>query len=173
MLNKTIKSLLFDTILIRNSFCKVNIKTIRAMGKKGGKDKKKNIAYDEEENYDNKKKSNQIITEKVAVYQEYPQSIKLKDSQIYFSIRGKPNAKTTQITNVDDDAIGVAINAQPIVGAANEELLSYFKNVFSVKKSEVWLDKGATNKNKIIVLNNVSQGFTGKEIYEILESEIN
>ena len=144
------------------------------MGKKGGKDKKKNvISEDDFDNGNKKNKSNIKIPEKQIIVQDYPTSINIKDSQIYLTIRGKPNAKNTQVTNVDDEAIGIAIQAQPVDGAANEELQAYFKNVFGLKKSDLWLEKGATNKNKIICLNNVNQGFTGKEILEIQESEIN
>ncbi len=45
------------------------------------------------------------------------------------------------MTDVSEDAVGVAIAAPPTDGEANAELLRYLSRVLELKKSEVSLDK--------------------------------
>ena len=96
----------------------------------------------------------------------------LKGDECLMTIRGKPNSKFNAITDVDDCGVGVSINAQPKDGEANEELLGYLRQVFGIKKHEIYLDKGGTSKNKILVVNLKSSGMSVAEIYQILKTEM-
>ncbi len=42
---------------------------------------------------------------------------------------------------MNDDGIGVQINAPPIDGEANTELVKYLSSVLGVKKSDITLDR--------------------------------
>ncbi|XP_067293060.1 UPF0235 protein C15orf40 homolog [Pseudorasbora parva] len=83
---------------------------------------------------------------------------KVKDGAIAIAIHAKPGAKQNAITDVSEEAVGVAIAAPPSDGEANAELLRYLSKVLGLKKSEVSLDKGSKSREKVIkVTADVSQ----------------
>ncbi|XP_042608713.1 UPF0235 protein C15orf40 homolog [Cyprinus carpio] len=68
---------------------------------------------------------------------------KVKDGTITIAIHAKPGAKQNAVTDVSEEAVGVAIAAPPTDGEANaDSLLRYFTQVLELKKSQVSLDKG-------------------------------
>ncbi|XP_048015203.1 UPF0235 protein C15orf40 homolog [Megalobrama amblycephala] len=93
---------------------------------------------------------------------------KVKDGTIAIAIHAKPGAKHNAITDVSEEAVGVAIAAPPTDGEANAELLRYLSKVLELKKSEVSLDKGSKSREKVIkVTADVSQ----EEILKKLRTE--
>ncbi|KJH47532.1 hypothetical protein DICVIV_06373 [Dictyocaulus viviparus] len=64
-----------------------------------------------------------------------------RNGTIALRILAKPGAKSTAITDVGEDGIGVAIGAPPREGEANEELVSFIGKILDLKKSEIALDK--------------------------------
>ncbi|XP_056307576.1 UPF0235 protein C15orf40 homolog [Danio aesculapii] len=94
--------------------------------------------------------------------------MKLKDGTITIAIHAKPGAKQNAVTDVSEEAVGVAIAAPPTDGEANAELLRYLSKVLQLKKSEVSLDKGSKSREKVIrVTADVSQ----EEILNKLRTE--
>ncbi|CAL8322409.1 unnamed protein product [Gadus morhua 'NCC'] len=75
-----------------------------------------------------------------------------KTGAVTVSVHAKPGAKHNAITDVSEDAVGVAIAAAPTDGEANAELLRYLAQVLQLKKSQVALDKGSRSRNKIVTL---------------------
>ncbi|XP_066859999.1 UPF0235 protein C15orf40 homolog isoform X3 [Anser cygnoides] len=57
------------------------------------------------------------------------------------TVRAKPGARCSAVTDVTAEAVGVAIAAPPSEGEANAELCRYLSKVLEVKKSEVILEK--------------------------------
>lgn len=53
------------------------------------------------------------------------------------------------VTDVSEEAVGVAIAAPPTDGEANAELLRYISKVLELKKSEVSLDKVSTHRRRL------------------------
>lgn len=77
-----------------------------------------------------------------------------KKGQLCLSIRGKPGANQTQITDVQTDSVGVRISAPPVDGEANKELIKYMSKLLGLSKSDVALDKGSRSRHKVLVLTN-------------------
>lgn len=93
---------------------------------------------------------------------------KSKDGGIAIAIHAKPGAKQNAITDVSDEAVGVAIAAPPTDGEANAELLRYLSKVLELKKSEISLDKGSKSREKII---KVTASVSQEDILEKLRRE--
>lgn len=56
-------------------------------------------------------------------------------------IHAKPGARTNAITGITEQGVGVQINAPPVDGEANSELIKYMSKLFGLRKSDVSLDK--------------------------------
>lgn len=56
-------------------------------------------------------------------------------------VLAKPGAKSNGITGIEEEGVGVQINARPVDGEANSELVNYISKVFGLKKSEISLEK--------------------------------
>ncbi|KAI5709700.1 hypothetical protein M8J76_006218 [Diaphorina citri] len=76
-----------------------------------------------------------------------------KSGNILVHILAKPGAKTNAITDVTQDRIGVQINAPPVDGEANTELVKYLSKLLGLRKSDVSLDKGSKSRQKTICIN--------------------
>ncbi|XP_054278827.1 UPF0235 protein C15orf40 homolog [Macrosteles quadrilineatus] len=75
-----------------------------------------------------------------------------KDGNISIKILAKPGAKTNNITDIGEEAVGVQISAPPVEGEANTELVRYMSGVLGLRKSDVTLDKGSRSRQKTILL---------------------
>lgn len=64
-----------------------------------------------------------------------------KSGNICIKVWAKPGAKSNLITSIDEDGVGIQINAKPVDGEANSELLSYLSSILQLKKSNISLDK--------------------------------
>ena len=96
------------------------------------------------------------------------------------------------IKEIQPDAISVRINAPPVDGEANKELIKYISKVLSMKSSEIELDKvnlmllfkwvihkskqfvsilyqGNKNRNKTLILSNCQ--LTQEQILNVFRSE--
>ncbi len=62
----------------------------------------------------------------------------------------QPNAKRNEICGSFDDAIKIAITAQPIDGKANEALIKFLSKELKIPKSNIIITKGLTSKNKTL-----------------------
>ncbi|NXV17213.1 CO040 protein, partial [Cepphus grylle] len=84
------------------------------------------------------------------------------------AVRAKPGARCSAVTDVTDEAVGVAIAAPPSEGEANAELCRYLSKVLEVKKSEVILEKGGKSREKVV---KILVSMTPDEILEKLKKE--
>ncbi|XP_072421507.1 UPF0235 protein C15orf40 homolog isoform X1 [Chiloscyllium punctatum] len=73
-----------------------------------------------------------------------------KSGSVLVAIHAKPGAKQNAITDVSEEAVGVAIAAPPSDGEANVELVCYLAKVLALKKSEVILEKGCRSRQKVV-----------------------
>lgn len=69
----------------------------------------------------------------------------------------KPGAKHSKITDISPDSIGVQINAPPVDGKANEELIDYLSGVLGVRKTKLSLEKGSMNRNKTVLVTDITE----------------
>jgi uncharacterized protein (TIGR00251 family) len=98
-----------------------------------------------------------------------PKSIYKNLSRIYLIIRAKPGSKKQGISSINEDEIYVSIKAPPVDGKANSALIEYFSDIFDISKSEVTLEKGGTNKHKLISIADI---YTEEEVLQILNDNL-
>ncbi|NXH20837.1 CO040 protein, partial [Bucco capensis] len=90
------------------------------------------------------------------------------DSCVRVTVRAKPGARCSAVTDVTAEAVGVAIAAPSSEGEANAELCRYLSKVLEVKKSEVILEKGGKSRDKVV---KILVSMTPDEILEKLKKE--
>ena len=73
-----------------------------------------------------------------------------KAGALIFSVRVLPKSSRSEIAGVYDGALKVKLNAPPVDGAANAELVKLLAKTFDVPKSAVEIVKGQTSKTKQI-----------------------
>lgn len=96
-------------------------------------------------------------------------SIALKSGKIFITINAKPGSKTDSIYAVEDDYIGVSVQAPPKEGQANEGIKEYIAEVLGIKKRDVSLVKGDKSSDKVISLDEPGD-LTVEKVKEILKS---
>lgn len=72
-----------------------------------------------------------------------PQGIRL-------AVQVAPNAKKSEVMAVLDDALKIRLQAPPLDGRANEELIRFLAASLGVPKSAIVLTHGQTNKRKLL-----------------------
>ena len=76
---------------------------------------------------------------------------------ISFSIKLHPKAKKNAITGVLGDALKLSITAPPVDGKANDAVLRFFAELFSVPRSAVSITSGFTSRNKVVMISCVTE----------------
>ncbi|KAF5141348.1 hypothetical protein AAJ76_2000150977 [Vairimorpha ceranae] len=79
-----------------------------------------------------------------------------------------PNSQITAVKSVDNDEIRIAINQPPENNKANVELCRYLSKVFKIKKTDIKIIGGFTNKHKTLIINMENK----IDIINILKNEI-
>jgi uncharacterized protein len=98
-----------------------------------------------------------------------PKSIYKKFSRIFLIVRAKPGSKRQGISSIGEEEISVCIRAPPVDGKANSALIEYFSDVFNISKSDVVLEKGGTNKNKLISIVDI---YSEDEVLKLLNDNL-
>lgn len=112
------------------------------------------------------KKSVLIEPEDISVE---PVTLDKKTGEIKILILAKPGSKQNNITNFCEDGVGVQINAPPVEGQANTELVKYMSKCLGLRKSDVCLAQGSKSRHKTLT---ISKGITTVEnVIEILRKE--
>lgn len=91
-----------------------------------------------------------------------------KNGNVTIKVQAKPGAKHNNITDISDDAVGVAISAPPVEGEANTELVKYLASVLGTRKSDVSLDRGSKSRQKVVLVS----GTTVEKVLEKLKGEM-
>jgi len=77
--------------------------------------------------------------------------------QTTLSVRIQPRASKNGIVYMEDGGIRVRLTAPPVDGAANEALVKYFADLFSVARSQVEIVSGHTSRSKIVRIEGIKQ----------------
>jgi len=76
------------------------------------------------------------------------------------AVRAQPGAKKTAITGVYGEGataqLKIAVHAPPLEGRANQALLAFLAETFSLPKNAVELISGELSRSKVILLHGVS-----------------
>lgn len=80
-----------------------------------------------------------------------------KDDSLIFSVRVIPRSSKSEIVGEYDNAIKVKLNAPPVDGAANAELVKLLAKEFAVSKSQVEILSGNTSKAKQVKISGIKK----------------
>ncbi len=69
---------------------------------------------------------------------------------VRLAVHVAPNAKKSEVVAVHGDALKIRLQAPPLDGRANEELIRFLAQQLSVPKSAITLTHGASNKRKLL-----------------------
>ena len=72
------------------------------------------------------------------------------DGWTTFATRVQPGAKRDGVVGIYGDALKVAVSAPAVDGRANEALIGVLAREFEVRRSDVELVSGATNRSKVV-----------------------
>ena len=79
---------------------------------------------------------------------------------VTLAVRAQPGAKKTAIAGVYGEGaaaqLKIAVHAPPIVGRANEALVAFLAELFSIARRDVVLIAGETNRSKVFLMRGVS-----------------
>jgi len=76
---------------------------------------------------------------------------------VKLTVKISPNAKKSEIIGFDNSILKIKIQAPPIDGKANEELVRFLSKEWNISKSKIQILKGESSKIKVLeVPNSVS-----------------
>lgn len=73
------------------------------------------------------------------------------------SVRIQPRSSKNGIVVMEDGGLKIRLTAPPVDGAANEALVRFLADTFSVPKAQVDILSGHTAKNKIVRIEGISR----------------
>jgi uncharacterized protein len=76
----------------------------------------------------------------------------IKEQQVKIIILAKPKAKKSAFVKIDASGMHIALHAKPQDGEANEELIKFLADFFSIPKSKIILERGARGRHKQVTL---------------------
>ena len=74
---------------------------------------------------------------------------------VTFKVKVEPRSSQKGISGLVGDVLKVRVNAPPVGGAANEELVEIFSEEFNIRKSAIKIIRGQSSKNKVIEIEGV------------------
>ncbi len=74
---------------------------------------------------------------------------------ITFKVRVEPRSSRKGISALVGDAIKIRVNAPPVGGAANEELIEILSEEFGIKKTCIKIIRGHSSKIKVVEIEGV------------------
>ena len=80
------------------------------------------------------------------------------------SIFTRPRARRTELAGTHDGVLCVRVQAPPVDGKANAELLGFLANVLGLPKSAVMLRRGATARRKLIAIEGLNAASVARRI---------
>ncbi|KAL6005507.1 hypothetical protein ACLOJK_006074 [Asimina triloba] len=87
----------------------------------------------------------------------FPACIRLvSPSVVAITIHAKPGSKLATITDINDEALGVQIDAPARDGEANAALLQFISEVIGVKRRQVSIGSGSKSRDKVVLVEEVS-----------------
>jgi len=76
------------------------------------------------------------------------------------SVHVYPNAVKNEIVGLTSNVLRVKISAPPVKGKANKELVAFLSGLLGIKKDSINIIKGHTARNKVLVIDGLSQEHT-------------
>ena len=90
---------------------------------------------------------------------------------VMLAVRAQPGAKRTAITGIYGEGptaqLKIAVHAPPVEGRANQALIAFLAEYFSLPRSSVELTSGELSRSKIVLLRGASQAFVEEKLRTI------
>jgi hypothetical protein len=75
---------------------------------------------------------------------------------VTLSVRAQPGAKKTAVAGIYGEGVSeqlkIAVHAPPVEGRANDALIAFLADLFSIPRRDVALLSGETNRSKVFLL---------------------
>lgn len=72
-------------------------------------------------------------------------------------VQAKPNSKASEVVEINEDYVKIALKARPIEGEANNELISFLSNALSVEEEDIEIKRGETSKCKTVSITKINK----------------
>jgi uncharacterized protein (TIGR00251 family) len=79
------------------------------------------------------------------------------DGRVRFTVRVQPRASTTELAGAYGDALKIRLAAPPVDGAANEALVIFLAQIFSVSRYDVRILAGEGGRSKLIEIRGITE----------------
>ena len=84
------------------------------------------------------------------------------------AVRAQPGARKNAVLGEHAGALKVAVTAPPEDGRANAALVEVLRDWLGLKRSQVELVSGATNRNKVFLI----RGLTVEQLTKLIDSKL-
>ena len=84
--------------------------------------------------------------------------VEVSQGRARLAIRVQPRAARSEIVGVYGEALKVRLNAPPVDGAANEELVKLLAHTFAVARRAIRILSGEHSRSKIVEIEGVTDG---------------
>ena len=98
-----------------------------------------------------------------------PSSRKQKQTDVSatLSVRIQPRASKNGVTRMEDGSLKIRLTAPPVDGAANEALVKFLSDTFSVSKSQIEIVSGHTSREKRVKIS----GMGDEDVNRLLNND--
>ena len=98
-------------------------------------------------------------------------AIRVSADRVTISLRVVPNASKSEFAGMRGDSIKVRLNAKPVDGAANKELIRFISKELRLPKSSISIVRGERSREKLVAVESIDQN-TRERVVETLEKLI-
>jgi hypothetical protein len=81
-------------------------------------------------------------------------------------VQAHPGAKRNEVVRFEDGIWHIKVTAPPVEGKANKALIEFLSEILDVSKSRITLEKGATSRKKLILVEGMADGEVGERLGE-------
>ncbi len=74
-----------------------------------------------------------------------------------FKVKVEPRSSKRKLAGLHADALKVKLTSPPVEGKANEELIEFLSETFSIRKSAVRILKGSSSKQKLVLIEGLKE----------------
>ncbi|MGL1931162.1 MAG: DUF167 domain-containing protein [Desulfotalea sp.] len=78
-----------------------------------------------------------------------------QDATVRLLVYAQPRASRTKLVGVHDGMLKIACTSPPVDGKANKEIQTYLSRLLGIRKNDVSIKSGQTNRRKQILLTGI------------------
>lgn len=77
----------------------------------------------------------------------------IKEGKIYLALYVQPKASKTEISGIHNDRLKIRVNAPPVDGQANQEVIKFLSKKLKTPKTQIQILRGDTGREKLLLIN--------------------